>query len=845
MKRSLNKADLLIAALTSILFVFFSFVGISAFEALERIIYGIHMRLDLPRSPGENRIAIVNIDDKSLDQLGPWPWPRQIIAEMIHILTVNGAKLIGLDMVFSQKEQNQGLEEITRLRAEILARQVRPGEKDANDWLLDRLVEIERRLDSDRKLSQTVKESGKIILPVVGKFGQYDTELVIPGDSYLKESSFGPARFSKDLERYVSVSQLTTPFAELSESSRGLGHINLSPNEIMMGQVHLPFINYRGHVIPSMPLRLALEYLSKHPHQVIILNEGIKLDQEMIPTTNGEIFIKFKGARKSYPYYSFVDILRVKKVPAVFADKIVLIGFTAREGAVSIKTPVDPKMPRVELTANIIDDFMSGRYLRRPEALPYVEVALILTLGMLCAFFLPRLNYFSRTAVSAGLLFLIFVTSVVFFMALDIWFKITYISLAIVTLYFAYSVKELVLKEKSLELTSKESIETNRMLGLSLQSQGMLDLAFEKLRKCPLDDAMKDVLYNLGLDFERKRMLNKAVSVYDYITSHGKEDFRDLGNRIPKLRKLAGTLPLGASQGKKEEKIVLSDDLGIKPTIGRYEILGELGQGAMGMVYRARDPKIHRMLAIKTIRFSDEFEGDRVQEVKDRFFKEAELAGKLNHPSIISIYDMGEDYDLTFIAMELLEGNDLEHFCQKENLLPIRRVLDIIAETADALDYAHEKNVIHRDVKPANIMLLKNGHVKVTDFGIAKAVSSSQTKTGIILGTPNYMSPEQINGQSIDGRSDVFSLGVVFYQLLTGELPFRGKTLTELFYQITQGRHPSPREINPRVIKPCEQLIDKALEKDPDRRFQKARDFARYLRMLGEKMDSLRRGSGS
>ena len=274
--------------------------------------------------------------------------------------------------------------------------------------------------------------------------------------------------------------------------------------------------------------------------------------------------------------------------------------------------------------------------------------------------------------------------------------------------------------------------------------------------------------------------------------------------------------------------------------MGRYEILEELGQGAMGIVYKARDPKINRLLAIKTIRFSDDFEDKQIAEVKQRFFTEAELAGKLSHPSIISIHDVGEDYELTYMAMELLDGKDLDFYCEKENMLPLRKILDIVADTADALDYAHSKGVIHRDVKPGNIMLLKNGTVKVTDFGIAKAVSSSQTKSGIILGTPNYMSPEQINGKELDGRSDIFSLGSVFYQLLTGRLPFGGKTITELFYQITQAKHPSPRVYNPKVIKPFEQLIDKALAKEPDKRFRRASEFAKYARILGEKIDAMR-----
>lgn len=808
-------------------------------EGIERIIYSVEMRLDLPRSMGENKIAIVNIDEKSLNQLGPWPWPRSLVAEMIRILKANGAKLIGLDLVFNQKEQNQGLKEVKELYEAISQQQKTTGEKASYVWVLEKLKRIEGDLDNDKKLSQTVKESGNIILPVVGKFGQYDTELVIPSNSFLDENSLKAASVGRKLEQYVSVNQLTTPFPELSESSRGIGHINLPPDEVMTGQVHLPFINYRGHIIPSMPMRLALDYLNKYPEQVVIQSKSIKLDKQTIPTTKGEIFVKFKGGRKSFPYYSFVDILKVKKVPAVFDGKIVLIGFTAEDGGVSINTPVDPKMPRVELTANIIEDFINGRYLKRPEAMPYIEALLILVLGFLACFFFPKLDYFSRTAVLGAMLFGIFITGLILFMNLNIWFKVVYICFSLVTIYVVFLVKETVISQKTLALSSKESFETNRMLGLSLQSQGLLDLAFEKLRKCPLDDDMKDVLYNLALDFERKRMINKAITVYEYIVQEG-EIFRDLDARIPKLRKFAGDLPLGKHKSKDEGKLVISDDLDTKPTVGRYEILEELGQGAMGVVYKGKDPKINRLVAIKTIRFSDDFDEQQAKEVKGRFFKEAELAGKLSHPSIISIHDVGEDYDLTYMAMELLEGEDLEHFCEKNSLLPLRKVLDIIAETADALDYAYTQGVIHRDIKPGNIMLLKNGHVKVTDFGIAKAVSSSQTRTGIILGTPNYMSPEQINGMEIDGRSDIFSLGIVFFQLLTGQLPFGGKTLTELFYQITQAKHPSARKINPKVIRPCEQLIDKALAKDPDKRFQRASNFAKYLRILGGKIDEAR-----
>ena len=231
----------------------------------------------------------------------------------------------------------------------------------------------------------------------------------------------------------------------------------------------------------------------------------------------------------------------------------------------------------------------------------------------------------------------------------------------------------------------------------------------------------------------------------------------------------------------------------------------------MGLVYKALDPKINRPLAIKTIRFSDEFDEDVIQEIKERFFREAEIAGQLSHPSIVTIYDVGEDRDLTYMAMEFLKGEDLEKYIDKNNLLPLRKILDVAARVAEALDFAHKSEVIHRDIKPANIMLLKNGRVKVTDFGIAKAISSSRTRTGVILGTPNYMSPEQIMGQKIDARSDIFSLGVLFYQLLTGELPFHGDNLSSLLHQITQKKHPPVRNYNPKIPRACEQIIDRAL----------------------------------
>jgi len=265
----------------------------------------------------------------------------------------------------------------------------------------------------------------------------------------------------------------------------------------------------------------------------------------------------------------------------------------------------------------------------------------------------------------------------------------------------------------------------------------------------------------------------------------------------------------------------------------------------MGIVYKGEDPTIHRTVAIKTLRLS-EFEQEEVGEIKERFFREAESAGLLNHPNIVSIYDAGEEHDLAYIAMEFLHGEDLVQFTNKEKLLPLRDVLTIAAQVADALSYAHSKDVVHRDIKPANIMLLEDTkHIKVTDFGIARITSSSKTKTGVILGTPSYMSPEQVSGKKVDGRSDIFSLGVVLFELLTGRKPFASEDMTSLMYQIAREKHPSVREINPKIPPVIEKIIDKALIKEVDQRYQKAEVMAEHLRKVVERIDQLKKDKAS
>jgi serine/threonine-protein kinase len=405
------------------------------------------------------------------------------------------------------------------------------------------------------------------------------------------------------------------------------------------------------------------------------------------------------------------------------------------------------------------------------------------------------------------------------------WLQLMMPSLLLIGGHVLLTTKRFVLSEKGRARLDIESAESNRMLGLSLQGQGQLDMAFEKFRKMPLDKSALEVLYNLALDYERKRQFNKAKSVYDYMADYDAK-FRDIKDRSNRAQSLDETVILGGGHTSPGGTLMLDGGGVEKPMLGRYEIERELGKGAMGAVYLGKDPKISRTVAIKTMALSQEFEADELEEVKERFFREAETAGRLTHPNIVTIFDAGDEHDLAYIAMEFLKGDDLSKYVKKGSLLPLKQVLSLIQRSADGLDYAHQHNVVHRDIKPANIMWDPDSDtVKITDFGIARITDSSKTKTGMVLGTPSYMSPEQLAGKKVTGQSDIFSLGVMLFQMVTGKLPFTGDSMASLMYKIANEAHPSPESINPDVPRCVTVIINRAMAKDVEKRYQRGSEM--------------------
>ncbi|MGC2245393.1 MAG: serine/threonine-protein kinase, partial [Terriglobales bacterium] len=270
--------------------------------------------------------------------------------------------------------------------------------------------------------------------------------------------------------------------------------------------------------------------------------------------------------------------------------------------------------------------------------------------------------------------------------------------------------------------------------------------------------------------------------------------------------------------------------------LGRYEIVAEVGRGAMGSVYKARDPKIDRFVAIKTVLLHQSVIHEQ-QEFRRRFFIEAQAAGRLLHPGIVAVFDVGEEPETSdpYIVMEYIEGQTLrEVLAHNGKKLPLNDALRITQELAEALDYAHAQGVVHRDIKPANVLITKDGQAKISDFGIAQLDLTHMTLPGRVLGTPAYMSPEQLEGEQVDGRSDLFSLGAILYSAVTGYRPFQGNSATTVCFKVANREPLQATSLAPELPHELDAVIARALAKDPTERYQRGKEFAEDLRKLRE-----------
>jgi eukaryotic-like serine/threonine-protein kinase len=482
--------------------------------------------------------------------------------------------------------------------------------------------------------------------------------------------------------------------------------------------------------------------------------------------------------------------------PALTGKTVFLDAAPELSGAVAT-LPSGQFVTRSEITAQVLADVEQGQTVIAPSWLRAMEVLAPALLAIVATLFLPGRNRRDIILLCTITILTVILIEGLFLligrMRLDMGrASIIFLGASILSWWLAGTVK-------------KASIHAFQR-GTDFLTAGRLEPAFAEFRRCQADEPLASAMYKLSLAFEDQAKPERAEAVIQWM------------KRTQGATQTANKFTLGGKEGTPQR-------------LGRYVIERRLGRGAMGAVYLARDPRINRAVALKVIPIEKEFEDEDLEEARLRFFREAESAGRLTHPNIITVYDCGEDKHLAYIAMEYTQGLPLTQFTDPKQLLAPKKALEMCARTAEALDYAHNQGVIHRDIKPANILYsLREDQLKISDFGVARLTDNNRTKTGIVLGTPMYMSPEQLSAETLTGHSDLFSLGVTLYELLVGEVPFKATNIAVLMTKITM-EDPAPvSNRRPGVPPSVDTVLFKALAKRPEDRFTNGGEMAIALR---------------
>jgi serine/threonine-protein kinase len=494
--------------------------------------------------------------------------------------------------------------------------------------------------------------------------------------------------------------------------------------------------------------------------------------------------------------------------PGLLTDKVLIAGRTTER----LRTPIGELTPR-ELLAHAVTGYRRGEYIEAgamSRAAGWVGAALVLLLMGLRPPQSRRAVWALPTCAAAGLI----ATAGVAFVAAGVWLAAAGPAAWLLTSGGLMAARLAPAAPASGPAPDDAALVRARRAAAS----GRLEEAWLLYRQVPPSGALLAELYDLASALERSGDAARAADLFHRIAQVDSQ-FRDVAQRL--VRSAQPATPAARPVDRSE----------MPPTLGRYQLLEPIGRGAMGCVYLARDPMINRIVALKVFDLAADFDAADLETASHRFLREAETAGRLSHPNIVTIFDVGESGGLGYLAMEYLKGRRLSEFTAPDRLLPVRTVLELLSRTADALDYAHAQNVVHRDIKPANIMYdsISDG-LKITDFGIARLIDVSRTRTGIVLGTPAFMSPEQLEGKNVNGHTDLFALGVSLYELLTGHLPFRGASMTKLMFVIANEPHPSVTTVRTDLPEWLDSIIDKALAKDPADRFQTGAEMAAALR---------------
>ncbi|MCI0404582.1 MAG: serine/threonine-protein kinase [candidate division Zixibacteria bacterium] len=719
-------------------------------------------------------VAIVQIDMRASDLLGRYPWSRERWAGVLNALSLYRPKVVALDL-------SSGL--VDRADTSILG-----------NYLLADVLQREKN----------------IVVPF-SFIPAEQTPSTLSAPNYFAGEAFpGAERELKSLP-LTAAGGVNYPDPGFAEKGAGLGHNTQLPDGDGTLRWHPLAVNFEGLYYPSLALTTARLYLGLSKTQCSILpGDGVKLGSAVIPTDReGRFFINYAGSAGSFKAYNLSDVLRGQIDPNALKGKAVILAKAPLGLAGSFKTPVEPALSTAELTANLVESILQRRFIKTLTISKFLDVSFLILIGVLAAFLLPQVTLAYRMIILG--IFLVALTNLAF---------VLFNSFGILTKPF-YAILELVFFLAASPVLKARRTEVEVLEEYGVGYTGTQKETVKAASDGPDSERMRESEASTGL-------LPSAEETAETPDIEPHVQTREMTE--PEIIADEATLYEQTSLKPKESKSS-HQPLDRLKTLGRYEIQEVLGKGAMGTVYKGLDPAIDRLVALKTIRLDAMAEESEIQELKERLVREAKAAGKLSHPNIVTIYDVGYEGDLQYIAMEYLEGYTLEEIIKRQVVLNFKIVAKLIVQVCDALDYAHDRGIVHRDVKPANIMVMNNFQVKVMDFGIARLeTSTSMTQTGIAMGTPNYISPEQLQGKPVDRRSDIFALGVVLYEFLSHEKPFRGENLSQLIYNIINHNPAPPVEKDESIPMILNRVTLRAIAKDPLERYQRAGELAAELK---------------
>jgi CHASE2 domain-containing sensor protein/tRNA A-37 threonylcarbamoyl transferase component Bud32 len=737
--------------------------------------------------PHPTDVIVVGIDDRSIDDLGKWPWPRDLLAGLVFGISRGSPKVIGLDLFLPEQ-----VEEDTSGRTDILAYEV--------------------------------AMAGNVVLSIY--FNYSDVGMVPkPAPSPVLRSAIGDERnLQKGIFSIACARQIFVPDPNLVGAAHSFGHINIDYDKDGLVREEPLLVNYDGYLYASLGLQLASMYLTgKSARAEPRRDKRLKVDKTDVPTLRDQrMLLNYQGPNFSFERIPAREILEGRFDPAVFKDKVVLIGLTSTESKTWVDIPAFGKINEVERIATVTENIIHRNFLSRFSQLG--SLLILVVIGIFCALVLPNVSLTYRFVILTVFLFVTFNLSYFLFSSFGIVTKPLYPILEL--LFFMIAAPTI----KSREVKKKETkASTLRIMG---EEESDVPVAADQV-----DMESHRKKYRQPAQVDKMQTVDDAT---DHFIAKEKE-LKENKVEEPEASKPEADMPpertvelseIPSPPVPSDESPTPTPSTGVQSVsqFGRYKVIETIGRGGMGMVYKGVDPILDRPVALKTIKLDFALSPAEIKELKDRLIREAKAAGKLSHPNIVTIYDVGEQEGLYYIAMEYLSGYTLNEFIKKKGELNYRIVAKIIIQTCEAISYAHSHGIVHRDIKPANIMLLDDFHVKVMDFGIARLDTTSLTQSNVALGIPHYISPEQLEGKTADKRSDIFSLGVVIYEFLTKQKTFQGENISTLMYRILNHNPVAPSSINDKIPLVFDHIVAKSMAKKPEERYQDAEEISKVLR---------------